>query len=223
MVVTKKGLKRGTAGELHGLEGGPATQEVAADNGIFLRKPAQHVREVVLEGTGQTVRHTHLIADEAAGRDALFQRAHLRTLRLERFQLVAMLEQELELACSVRGIILGAAGGASREIPREGERIDGEQDKELVGTQRGDNRPPVERKTYGNGVAAEALTQGTDPGVDCFRGMVEDTDERTRSCGCEDMLESIVCSGLQTRNPWVHVLPPLTATCQGCALSLKAG
>jgi hypothetical protein len=30
-------------------------------------------------------------------------------------------------------------------------------------------------------------------------------DERKRTCGCEDMLESIACFGLHIRHPRVHV------------------
>jgi hypothetical protein len=76
VMVTEKGLQRGTTGELHGLEGGPAPQEIAEDHGVFILQPAQHVREVVFEGTGQAVRHAHLIADEAAvSLDELCQRA----------------------------------------------------------------------------------------------------------------------------------------------------
>jgi hypothetical protein len=37
------------------------------------------------------------------------------------------------------------------------------------------------------------------------------------------MFESIKCLCLHARTPRVHVLPSLTATCQVCALSLKAG
>src|SRR5262249_21705189 len=137
MMIPEEGVEGGTAGELHRLEGGPATQEVAEDTGIFLLKPVQHVRAGVLEGTGQTVRHAHRIADEAAaGLDAWFKRTQLWALRLERLQLVAMCEQEREWEFGVRGIILGAAGGESLAVPREGEGIDGAQDEARVFAQR---------------------------------------------------------------------------------------
>ena len=174
VMVTKKRLKSGPMGEWHGREGGPAAQEVTEDHGIFLFKPAQDMREGVLEGPGQAVRETHLLTNEAAaGLDELGQRAHLGALRLERWQLVAMFEQELELAGGVRGIILGTAGGESLAVPCEGEGIDGEQDEELVCAQRGNTGPLIELQADGDGVTAEALAQGTDPGIDCFRGMVE--------------------------------------------------
>jgi hypothetical protein len=41
-------------------------------------------------------------------------------------------------------------------------------------TQRGDHGSCVELKAHGDEMAAEALAQGTDPGVDRFRGVVED-------------------------------------------------
>jgi hypothetical protein len=86
-----------------------------------------------------------------------------------------MFEQELELEFGVRGIIFGAAGGESLAVPCEGEGIDGEQDEELVFAQRGNHGPLIELQAYGDGVTAEALAQGSDPGIDCFRGMVEAT------------------------------------------------
>jgi hypothetical protein len=174
-MVTHKGRKRGTAGEWHGLEGRPAPPEVTADPRLFRLQPAQDMREVVLEGTGQAVRHTPLSTNAAAGRDELCQRTPLRALRLERCQLVAMVEQELELACGVRGIILGAAGGESLAVAREGQGMDGAQDEDLVCAQRGDHGLLVELKASGDGVTAAALAPGTDPGIDRCRGRVEAT------------------------------------------------
>ena len=93
-MVTTKRLQSGTMGAWHGREGGPAAQHVPEDHGIFLFKPAQDRREGVLEGTGQAVRETHLLTNEAAaGLDELGQRAPLWALRLERLQRVAMFEQ----------------------------------------------------------------------------------------------------------------------------------
>jgi len=157
-MVTKKRLKSGTLGEGHGLEDGPAAQEVTAEHGSFLFKPAQDMRDVGLEGPGQAVRETHLRTTEAAaGLDELRQRAHLWALRLERLQRVAMCEQELEWEGGVRGSILRAAGGESLAVPGEGERMDGEQDEARVLAQRGNTGPLMELQAYGDGVTAEAL------------------------------------------------------------------
>ena len=54
-MVPEEGFKSGTTGKLHGLQGRPAIQEVAEDRGVFVLKPVQHVREIVLEGTGQAI------------------------------------------------------------------------------------------------------------------------------------------------------------------------
>ena len=187
-MVTKKRLKSGPMSEWHGFESGPTAQEVTEEHGIFSFKPAQDMREVVLEGTGQAVRDTHLITNEAAARlDEWGQRAPLWALRLERLRLVAMFEQELELECGVRGIILGAAGGESLAVLCEGEGLDGEQDKERVLAQRGNKGPLIELQAYGDGVTAEALAQGTAPGIDGFRGMVEATG---LACGGASGLET---------------------------------
>ena len=48
-------------------------------------------------------------------------------------------------------------------------------------------------------------------------------DERPRTCGVEDMFESIRCFGMHIRTPRVHVPAFLTAPCQVCTVSLKAG
>jgi hypothetical protein len=199
VMVTEKGLKRRTAGELHGLQSGPATQEGAEDHGIFILKPAPHVREGVLEGAGQAVRHAHLIADEAAaGRDELCARAPLRALGLKRLQLVTMFQEALELECGVRGIVLGAAGSESLTVPRQGKGVEREQDEEVVLAQRGDKGSFVALKAHGDGMAAEALAQGTDPGVDRFRGMVEDTG---LACGGASGLEAEIMCGIGPVDP----------------------
>jgi len=39
-------------------------------------------------------------------------------------------------------------------------------------------------------------------------------DARKRTCGCEGMCKSILCFGMKTRHPRVHVLLSLPAPCQ---------
>ena len=84
MVVAEEGFQGGPARELRGFEGGPATENVTKDEGVFLLKPLQHLRERVLQGTGETMGDAHCISDHAATVfDELFEGAHGRTLRLE--------------------------------------------------------------------------------------------------------------------------------------------
>ena len=48
-------------------------------------------------------------------------------------------------------------------------------------------------------------------------------DEHKRTCGCEDMFESLVCYGVPMRHPRVHVPAFPEAPYQVCTVSLKAG
>jgi hypothetical protein len=138
-------------------------------------------------------------ADEAAaGLDELFERAHRRALGLKRFQLVTRFQEALELECGVRGIVLGAAGSASLTVPRQGKGGERDQDEEVVLAQRGDNGAFVELKAHGDRMAAEALAQGTDPGVDRFRGRVEDTG---LACGGARGLEAESMCGIGPVDP----------------------
>ena len=130
---TEEGFEGGTARALHRLEGRPATQEVAEDRGVFLLKPVQHVREIVLEGTGEAVGDPHFVADHAAPVfDELGEGAHGGALRLERLQLVAMGEQQFELECGVCGVVFGPAGREGFAIPRQRQRIDREEDQKVI-------------------------------------------------------------------------------------------
>ena len=82
---TEEGFEGGPARALRRLEGWPATQEVAEDRGVFLLKPVQHVRDIVLEGPGEAVGEPHFVADHAAPVfDELGESAHRGALRLER-------------------------------------------------------------------------------------------------------------------------------------------
>jgi hypothetical protein len=91
---TEEGFEGGPAGALPRFEGRPAPEEVAEDRGVFLLKPVQHLRAIVLESTGQAVGDPDLVTDHAtAVFDELGEGAHRRALRLERRQRVAMREQ----------------------------------------------------------------------------------------------------------------------------------
>src|SRR5215475_14545693 len=61
VMIPEEGFEGRTASELHCLESWPATQEVAEDCGVFVLKPMQHVREIVLEGTGEAVGEPHFV------------------------------------------------------------------------------------------------------------------------------------------------------------------
>jgi len=47
------------------IEVGQRLRKSQKEHGIFLLKPLQDVREVVFEGTGQTIGETHFVADQA--------------------------------------------------------------------------------------------------------------------------------------------------------------
>ena len=160
VVRTEEGFQGGTARELRRFEGRPATQEVAKDRGVFLLKPVQHVRERVLQGTGEAVGDPHFVADHAATVfDELCEGAHRGALRLERLQLVAMGEQQFELECGIGGVVFGPAGGEGFAIPRQRQGIDGKEHQKVIRAQGGDNGAFVEFQADGNGLAVEPRAQ----------------------------------------------------------------
>jgi hypothetical protein len=57
MVIAKEGLQGGPPGQLCRFEGGPAAQKVTEHEGIFVLKPLQHLRDIVFQRTGETVRN----------------------------------------------------------------------------------------------------------------------------------------------------------------------
>src|SRR5215510_15932389 len=102
MVVAEEGLKGGAARALGRFEGGPATQKVTENVGIFILKPLEHLRERVFQRTGEAVRNPPCIPDHATTVcDALFEGAHGRALRSEWLQLIPLREQQCELQCGV--------------------------------------------------------------------------------------------------------------------------
>ena len=118
----------------------------------------QHVRERVLEGTGQAVGDPHCVTDHAATVfDELCEGAHGGALRLERLQLVAMGEQQCELEGGVRGVVFGPAGREGFAIPRQRQRIDGEEDQKVILAQGGDQGAFVEFEADGHGLAVNRV------------------------------------------------------------------
>ena len=126
---TEEGSESGPASELHRLEGRPATQEVAEDRGVFLLKPVQDMREIVLERTGQAIGDPDFVTDHtAAVFDELGERPPCWALWRERVELVAMGQQQCELEGGIGGVIFSPAGGEGFTIPRQRQRIDRKQD-----------------------------------------------------------------------------------------------
>src|SRR5207249_11389180 len=66
MMAPEKAFEGGAPGELHRLQGGPTTQEVAKDRGVFVLQPLQHVWDIVLERTRQAIGHPDCVAHHAA-------------------------------------------------------------------------------------------------------------------------------------------------------------
>ena len=174
VMLAEEGREGGTARALRRLEGWPATQEVAEDRGVFLLKPVQHVREIVLEGTGQAVGAPDFVADHAATVfDELGEGAHRGALWLERLQLVAMGQQQFELEFGIRGVVFGPARCEGFAIPRQRQRIDRKEDEKVILAQGRDHGPFGEFEADGHGLAFEPRTQRGDPRINGLRGVSE--------------------------------------------------
>jgi hypothetical protein len=72
--------------------------------------------------------------------DELFEGAHGRALRMEWLQLIPMREQQFELQCSVAGIVFRPTRGEGFAVPRQGQRINREEDQKVILAQGEDHR-----------------------------------------------------------------------------------
>src|SRR5215813_13565069 len=171
----EEGFEGSPAREVHRLESGPATQEVAEDGGVFLLQPVQHVRERVLEGTGEAVGAPHVVADHTATVcDELGAGAQRGALRLERLELGAMGEPPCELEGGVRGGVFGPAGREGCAIPCQRQGLEREEDQKGILAQGGDQGACVACETDGHGLAVAARAQRGAPRVDglgCVRAL----------------------------------------------------
>ena len=104
--------------------------------------------------------------------DELGKRTHRWALRSEGVQLVAMREQQVELEFGIGGIVFGPAGGKGFAIPRQHERIDGEEDEKVIRAQGGNQGAFVEFEADGNRLAVEPPAQRGDPRVNGLGGVL---------------------------------------------------
>jgi hypothetical protein len=72
-------------------------------------------------------------------------------------------KQAFELEFGISGVIFRVAGGEGLAVPGEGERMNREQDEELVFAQCGAQGPLVEFQAHSDRLASKALAKGTDP------------------------------------------------------------
>jgi hypothetical protein len=175
--VAEKALQGGASRQLHGLEGRPWGEDVAADGGVFVVEPWQGVRQVVFQGTRETIREAHVVTDPTAAMfHELFAGAHGGTLGLKGLELIAMLAQEFKLERGVRGVGLGPAEckGFARPRPRQG--VDGKAHEEVILSPRRDEGPLMEFEADGHRLPFEPCTQGAHPLVDGVRLVFEDAE-----------------------------------------------
>ena len=156
MVVAKEGLQGGPPGKLGRCEGGPTAQQVTENVRILVLKPVQHVGARVLERPGEAMGDPHCIPDNAATVfDKLCEGAYGRTLRLQHLQRVAMGAEQCELECGIGGVVFGAAGRKGLTLPRQCQRIDGQEDETGIRAQGGNHGPLGECEADGNKSTAE--------------------------------------------------------------------
>jgi hypothetical protein len=79
------------------------------------------------------VRNAPFVADQTATMfDELLKRPQRSALGGEGLEFVAMLQQELKLQCSVRGVVFRMAACEGFTVCGQGARIDREQDEECI-------------------------------------------------------------------------------------------
>jgi hypothetical protein len=136
VMVTEAALQGGASRELRGLARWPWGEKVAADRGVFVLALWQGLWQGVCEGTGAPMREAPRGIDEAAtSGHEVCAGTHGGALGLQGRERSAMCEQELQLACGVRGVVLGLAGDEGRAIPRQRKGMDGKAPEESVLTQ----------------------------------------------------------------------------------------
>ena len=144
------------------------------------------MREIVFEGTGQTIGQTDFVADQTtAVFDELRQGAHGGALGGECSELVAVFEEEFDLEFGIGGVICGPARGKRFAVLRHGERIDGKEYEEIIFAQRRHDRPFSEFQAHSNRLAIEARVQTLGPRVDRFRTVFEV--QKLSACGASGL------------------------------------
>jgi hypothetical protein len=199
MMVPEKAFEGGATGELHRLQGWPATQDVAKDRGIFVRKPLQHVWARVLARPGQAMGHPDFVAHHAAAVcDALGERPHRGALRRAGVQLVAMGQQQCELECGIGGVVCGPAGGEGFARARQRQRSDGEEDEQVIRAQGGDQRPLVKFEADSDGLAVAPRAQRGAPRVNGLGRVLE---LQARTFGGASSWEAPIMLGIRPVDP----------------------
>jgi hypothetical protein len=198
-MVPEKAFEGGATGELHRLQGGPATQDVAKDRGIFVLQPLQHVWKIVLERTGQAMGNPDCVAHHtAAVFDELGAGTPRGALRLERRQRVTMGQQQCELEGGSSGVGFGPAGGEGCAIARQHQRMEGEEDAKVILAQGRDKRPLVTFEAASHGLAVAPRAQRGDPRVN-GRGRVLEL--QALSFGGASRLEAPIRCGISPVDP----------------------
>jgi len=160
--------------ELGRFEGRPLGEKVAEQQGVFVLKPLQAVREVVFQSTREAISDAHFVADHPTAMfDELRQGTPRRALGVQGLQFVAMLEQEFQLEFGIRGIIFGMTGREGCAVLGQSPRVDGKQDEEVVFTEGIDERAFVEFEAHSDRASCEPLLEGTCPRVDGLWCVVE--------------------------------------------------
>jgi hypothetical protein len=157
-----------------------------------LLRPLPDVGKGVFAGTGQAVGEPHGVADQApAVCDEWRSGAPRGALRGERRALVAVCEQECDLACGSGGVLLGLARGQRCAVLRQGERSDGQEHEAIRGAPRGHERPFRACQAHRDGWAVAARAQGLEPRIDRLGAVCEH--EKLPALSASSLEAHIVC------------------------------
>jgi hypothetical protein len=167
MLGAAEALAGRAARELNGVAGRPWGEDVAAAGGVVVVEPLEDRRAGVFQGTGEASGETSVVADPTTAMcDEWCEGTYGGALGVEGWELVARREPELTRECGVRRVVLGLAGREGFPVPREGAGVDGNEDEDVIRTQRGDAGPLVELETEGHGLPREPRAPGAHPRSD---------------------------------------------------------
>jgi hypothetical protein len=163
-VVAEAGFQRGAPGEWCGFAGGPAAQEGIETGGSFGLEPWEPLRERVLQSAREAGGDPDCVVDDAAaGFDAVLARAPGGALGLARLERIAMGEEQCERECGVRGIVCGAAQGEGFALPRQCQRIAGQEEQQVILAPGRDAGAFLEVEAASNGLAVEPRAERVTP------------------------------------------------------------
>jgi hypothetical protein len=118
-MLTQALLQRATPGEVGRFERRPWSQQVAKHPRLLLGEPLEHLRKILLQSMGQSIRDPHAVRHHATTMcNQLASGAPLGPLGRQRLELIPVSQEQCKLQLGIGGIVLGPTWGKGWAIFR---------------------------------------------------------------------------------------------------------